>query len=203
MSWLSKFLHPENAYKSAQEQLDKYYQQGQGYLDPYNQNGQQAYGGLSEALRRLLNPQELQNEWAKGYQESDIAKQDEALANQHGLESASAMGLLGSSPALQAIQSGTSGIVARDRQHYLDDLLEKYKTGIGLGENIYGTGANAANSQSQNALHMGENSAQNQFNQNNAQGDLLGKLLGYGSGLFGSALGGWSTGGRYNPGGGR
>lgn len=190
MSWFTDWMHPKKAYEAQQKELEKYYNQAQGNLQPYNNNGQQAYGGINEAMQNLLNPQALQDQWSKGYQESDLAKQNEAMGTQHGLDAASSMGLMGSSPALQAIQSGTSGIVAQDRQKYLDDLLEKYKTGIGLGENIYNTGANAANSMSNNAMNMGQNSAQNQFNQQNAQGDLFGKLLGYGAGAVGSALGG-------------
>lgn len=214
MSWLSSFLHPERGYKSAQEQLDKYYQQAQGNLQPYNQNGMDAYTGYKGAMDKLLNPGGLQDEWSKNYQESDIAKQNEAMASQSGLNAAQQMGLGGSSPALQAIQSGTSGIVAKDRQQYLDDLMQKYMAGIGIGQDIYGKGASAANSMSQNAMNMGQNSAQNQFNQTNAQGDMFGKLLGYGAGAIGSALGGpiggalgaglsqkmgWSPTGSYNP----
>lgn len=216
MSWLSSFLHPEKGYEASQKQLDKYYQQAQGNLQPYNQNGMDAYTGYKGAMDNLLNPAQLQDEWSKNYQQSDIAKQNEAMANQHGLNAASSMGLMGSSPALQAIQSGTAGIVAGDRQKYLDDLMQKYMTGIGIGSDIYGKGANAANSMSQNAMNMGQSSAQNQFNQTNAPGGLFQSLLGTGVGLAGSALGGpiggalgaglaqkmgWSPTGSYNPGG--
>jgi hypothetical protein len=214
MSWLSSFLHPEKSYDTAQQQLDQYYNQGQGYLNPYNQNGQDAYGGYKGAMDKLLNPAALQDEWSKNYKESDLAKQNEAMASQQGLNAAQQMGLSGSSPAIQAIQSGTSGIVAQDRQKYLDDLMQKYMTGIGIGQDIYGKGASAANSMSQNAMTQGQNSAQTQFNKKNAQGDLFGKLLGGGIGLVGSALGGpiggalgaglsqsmgWSPKGSYNP----
>ena len=216
MSWLSSFLHPEKGYDQAQGQLDKYYNQGQGYLQPYNQNGQDTFGKYSGAMDKLLNPTGLQDEWSKNYQESDAAKQAEAQASQSGLNAAQQMGLGGSTPALQAIQSGTSGIVARDRQQYLDDLMKKYMTGIGIGQDIYGQGANAAGQMGTNAMNQGSNSAQTQFNKTNAQGDLFGKLLGTGLGVAGSALGGpiggalgaglaqhmgWSPTGSYNPGG--
>lgn len=190
MSWLSSFLHPEKSYNSAQEQLDKYYNNAQGRLQPYNQNGLDTYGKYSGAMDKLLNPTALQDEWSKNYKESDLAKQNEATASQSGLNAAQQMGLSGSSPAIQAIQSGTAGIVAQDRQKYLDDLMQKYMTGIGIGSDIYGKGASAANSMSQNDMTQGTNSAQTQFNKNNAQGDLFGKLLGAGAGLVGSAVGG-------------
>jgi len=190
MGMLSSFLHPEKGYDKAQEVLNQYFNQGQGYLQPYNQNGLNAYGDYSGAMHKLLNPGELENEWSKGYQESDLAKQNEAMANQRGLESASSMGLMGSSPALQTIQSGTSGIVSQDRQQYLKDLMEKYLAGIGIAGNIYGTGANTANNMSNNAMNMGQNSAGLAFGKQNAPGDLFGKLLGGGIGLLGTALGG-------------
>lgn len=214
MSWLSSFLNPQKGYEAGQGQLDKYYNDAQGNLNPYNQNGQQVYGQYSGAMNNLLNPQQLQDQWSKGYQESDAAKQTEAMAGQQGLSAASSMGLMGSSPAIQAIQSGTSGIVAQDKQKYLDDLMEKYKTGIGIGQDIYGKGAGAAGQMSTNAMNQGQNSAGMAFGQKNAQGSLFGNLLGAGAGLVGGALGGpiggalgsglaqhfgWSPKGSYNP----
>lgn len=216
MSWLSSFLHPEKGYEEAQKKLDEYYKNAQGQLNPYNQNGQETYGKYSGAMDKLLNPGALENEWSQGYNESDLAKQNEAMATQHGLNAASSMGLMGSSPAIQAIQSGTAGIVAQDRQKYLDDLMEKYMKGVGIGQDIYGKGENAATNMSNNATTMGLNTAQNQFNKTNAPGGLFQSLLGLGTGLTGSALGGpiggalgaglaqkmgWSPTGSYNPGG--
>jgi hypothetical protein len=179
MSWLSDFLHPKKAYNGVQDQLTNSYNQAQGYTQPF-------YDAFS-------NPQALEDKWSKGYQESDIAKQAEATASQNGLNAAQQMGLGGSTPALQAIQAGTSGIVAQDRQQYLNDLMQKYMAGAGIGQNM-----------GQNAMNFGQNSAQTQFNQNNAQGSLFGNLLGAGTGLFGSILGGksgWNPFGNHNFGG--
>lgn len=191
MSWLSSFLHPGKGYQKGQEQLDKYYQQaqnyynqGQGYLQPYNEFGQKAYGDINTAMQKLLNPGALQDEWIKGYSESDAAKNLEDTATQRGLNAASSLGLMGSSPALSAIQQGTSQIAAQDRQQYLDDLMQKYLSGIGIGQGIFGTGANAASGMSNNALNMGKNSmemgkdsAQLAFGKENAGGNMFSKLL--------------------------
>ena len=203
MSWLSSWLHPQKGYDKAQEQLNQYYNEAQGNLQPYNQNGQNAFGGINQAMQNLLNPQTLQDQWSKGYQESDLAKQNEAMASQHGLDAASSMGLMASSPAIQAIQSGTSGIVAADRQKYLDDLMQKYMTGIGIGQNVYNTGANSANALSQNAMNMGQNSAEMAYGKENSGGNMFNSLIANGAGLAASYLGGplgaaaWSaTGGK-------
>lgn len=210
MSWLSSFLHPSRGYKSAQEQLNNYYQQAQQYQQPFINNAQNAYGGLSEAQSKLLDPAALQAEWMNTYQMSPQAQQAQQLATQSGLDAASSMGLMGSSPALSSLQEGASSIGLKDRDNYLNSLMDKYKTGIGLGENIYGTGASSASQMGQNAMNMGQNSAQMAFGQQNAQGDLLAKLLGGAAGLFGGPLAsaagtgfsqmtGWSPTGNYVP----
>ena len=211
MSWLSKFLHPEEGYKKAQEQQEKYYNEAQGQLNPYNQNGQQAFQPTFNAMQSLLNPAQLQADWIKSYEESPQAKQAQGLAQEHGLNSASALGLMGSTPALQALQGGASQISLNDRQNYLNDLMQKYLAGAGIGQNFYNTGAGAAGQQSQNAMNMGTNSGQNAYGQQNAQGNLFGNIVGTGLGVGAGALGGplggalanrfigsyqpWSTGG--------
>ncbi len=191
MSW----WNPGKGYENSQKELEKYYQQAQGGLQPYNQNGMDAYTDYNQAMKDLMDPQKLYDKWASGYQESDAAKQNEAMASQHGLDAASSMGLMGSSPALQAIQSGTSGIVAQDRQQYLDDLMKKYMSGVGIGQDIYGQGANAAGQQSQNSMNMGQNSAQNAFGQENARGSMINNLIGTAGGVAGGYFGnrGWNT----------
>ncbi len=190
MSMFSSWLHPEKGYKAGQGQLNNYYQQGMNYIAPYSNQGQQVFNPLFTAMQELLNPQALQDKWRAGYHESQAAKNAEARAQEHGLSSASSMGLLGSSPALQAIQAGTSEIGAADEQKYMEDLMDKYKSALGLGSNIYGAGAGAAGLGANAAGHMGENSANMAYGENNAPGGLFSGLLGLGGSILGSALGG-------------
>lgn len=211
MSWLDpfgvgnmadSFLHPEKGYKKGQEQLDKYYQQGQGYLNPYNQFGQSAYGNYSDAMKRLLDPAGLEGEWIKGYSESPSAKNAEGMAQEHGLDAASGLGLMGSNTALNAIQGGTTQIGLDDRQNYLNDLMQKYLAGAGIAGNIFNTGATAAGNMSNNAMTMGGNSAQMAYGQQNSPGDLFGKLLGVGIGAATGGAGGAAAGAKAAGGGG-
>lgn len=199
MSWLSSFFHPEKGYEKGQEQLDKYYNQSQGYLQPYNQYGQDAHTDINTAMHSLLNPEELQNKWTQNYSESPQAKQAEAMAQERGLNAASSMGLMGSNTALDAIQSGTTQIGLNDRQRYIDDLMQKYIQGTGIGQNIFNQGAGIAGQQGQNAINMGNSSAEMAYGKENAGGNALSGLIGQGIGLAGSALGG----GKWNPNGGR
>lgn len=196
MSWLDgignmvdSFLHPEKGYQKGQQQLDKYYGQGQGYLQPYNQFGQDAHGNYSTAMQRLLDPASLQADWTRGYAESPSAKNAEAMAQEHGLNAASGLGLMGSNTALNAIQGGTTQIGLDDRQNYLDNLMQKYLAGAGIAGNIFNTGAGAASTMGSNAMTMGGNSAQMAYGNQAAPGTLFGQLLGTGIGVATGGIG--------------
>lgn len=192
MGMIDSFLHPERGYKSANQQMQQFYNMAQSFQQPYMNQGQQAYGDLYGAMKALLDPQKLQSDWTKGYEMSPSAIQAQDLAEQYGLDAASSMGLLRSRPALDALQAGSSQIALNDRQTYLNDLLQKYMQGAGIAGNIYNTGANASANLSQNAMNMGQNAAQLAYGEENAPGDLFGNLLGGATGLIGSALsGGW------------
>lgn len=190
MSWLSSFLHPERGYQAAQDQLQQFYDQGQSKLQPYNQAGMDQYGNLKDIIANFMNPSKLNDSWLKDYTESQSAKNAEDRAGQHGLDAASSMGLLGSNTALNAIQSGQSQIGADAQQSYLDNMMKKYLAGANLASGIFGQGANAASGQSNNAMNMGTNMAQMDYNKQNAGGNMFGGLLGLGGSILGSALGG-------------
>lgn len=189
MSWLTSFLHPGRGYKAGQEQLDKYYNEAQNAISPYNMQGQDQYGNLNSYIQNFMDPETLQSKWASDYAESPAAIQAEKMAQQHGLDAANSMGLMGSNTALNAIQSGTSQIGMQDRQKYLDDLMQKYLAGAQLAQGIYGTGAGAANTMSQNAMNMGQNSADMAYGQQNAGGNMFAGLLGQGIGAVGGPIG--------------
>lgn len=190
MGWLDSFLDPGKGYGKAQDELDKYYQQAQGYMQPYNQFGQNAYGSLSGAMNNLLNPAALEGNWINSYTESPSAMNAERMAQEHGLDAASGLGLMGSNTALNAIQGGTTQIGLDDRQNYLNDLMQKYLAGAQIAGNIFNTGANTASTMGTNAMNMGQNSAQMAYNKANAPGNMMSSMLGLGAGVAGSALGG-------------
>lgn len=189
MSWFSSFMHPGRPYQDAQDQMNKYYNTAQGYLEPYNQGGVTAGTHLQTALEKLMNPGALREEWLKDYSLSDEAKQAQDMATESGMDAASSMGLMGSSPAIQAIQSGTATIGLEDKQRYLKDLMDKYTAGIGLGENIYGVGANTAGQSSTQTINMGDWTGTNTANRTGAGGRTLGGLGGFLGGTVGSFLG--------------
>lgn len=183
MSALSSLLHPGRAYRSAANELNNYYGQSQNFLSPYQQQGQSAYEPMQNAMQSLLNPADLHNQWAQGYEISPYAQQMQSMAQQNGLNAASSMGLMGSTPALQAIQAGTSQIANRDRENYLNDLMQKYMTGASLAQGLYGSGQQAAMQGSQNALGHGQNMAEMLYGGKQAGANMLGNVLGTVSGF--------------------
>lgn len=174
----SSFMNPERAYRRAGERADTYYNKSQEQMQPYIEQGQNAYGGLNTAMQSLLNPVQLHNEWASQYETSPYAKLNMELAQNQGLDAASSMGLMGSSPALRAIQAGTSRIGMADREHWLDGMMQKYLSGAQLAQGLYGQGANMAGLGAQNTMAHGGTMGQTAYGQAAAPGAVAGNLLG-------------------------
>lgn len=190
MGMLSSFLHPERAYREAADTMGQYFDESKGYLQPYTQYGQEAYGQLNPVMQQLLNPQQLQSDWINSYETSPYASMMQEEATNQGLNAASSMGLMGSTPALNAIQRGTSMITAADRDTYLNDLMNKYLSGAGIAQNIFGTGAGAGQSLAGIAQNQGQALGEMAYGENAAPGNLMGNLLGMAAGAAGTALGG-------------
>ncbi len=169
---------PSEGYRKAGEQMDKYYKDAQGHLQPYNQNGQSQFGRLTNQANELNDPVALQNKWAQSYQMSPQAQQQLAQAKESGMGAASQMGLMGSSAAVNNIQNSAGNIMQNDRQSYMNDLMQKYMQSIGIGQNLYGTGASAAGGMSTNAMNQGQNMAGMAYGEQNAPGEAYGKIAG-------------------------
>lgn len=198
---LRSFLDPSRGYRKAQEQMDKYYNQAQSAYHPYIQHGEDAYGNLSGAMQNLLNPAELYDQFSGSYEPSEAARLTSEAARNSGMTAMSSLGLLGSTPALRAIQAGEHDIMAHDKQNYINNLMNQYFKGAEIAQGIYGTGANAGQNMGQNAMQMGQNSAQLAYGKENAPGQMLNDLLktaayafsgGYGGGAPTSTGNNWS-----------
>lgn len=130
--------------EKAQEQTQKGWQQSQDFQKPFVEHGNAQYDRLNQAGIDLQNPEAPQNAWASRYQSSPYANYLLSQNQARGMDAASQYGLGGSSAAIGNIQQGAGNIVNEQRQQYMDDLMNKYMSGIGLGQSLYGTGAEAA-----------------------------------------------------------
>lgn len=193
----SSFMHPERGYEDAQEELKKSYAEGQAYLQPYNKAGQEALGPLTGAMNNLLNPSSLMDQFMNQYRQSDASKFAQGRAKESGLNAASSMGLMGSTPALQALQYGQSEIGAQDEQRFIERMIQQYLSGAGIAQNIYGQGAQTAGQMGNNAMGFGGANADMAFGKRNAPGKMFGDILGTVAGFAGAGAGGgakgWST----------
>jgi hypothetical protein len=197
------FFNPQHGFEEAEKQARRGYGEAQGYLEPFRRQGMEQYPGLMEAMRKLMNPAELQSEWAKGYETSPYAKQLMQQARESGLEGASSMGLMGSSAALGNIEKGGADIMAKDRSQYMRDLMEKYLKGIGIGGDLYGLGAQTAGQMGRQGMEQGTTMANLGYGRVNAPGNLFENLLRMGvnayAGSQAGGFGGAGGGNAYNP----
>lgn len=182
-------------YGDASNVMSDYYNQSRRDQMPYNQHGQQAFNPLWQQMMALMDPSKLQGEWSKNYEMSPEAKQAQDMAGQSGMNAASSMGLLGSTPALQAVQAGTAQIGLNDRNNYLDKLMQKYIAATGIGQNLYNTGASTAANMGNQAMNMGQNMAALKANQGMNNQNWWTNLIGGGIGNMGGDGGGGSGGG--------
>jgi hypothetical protein len=182
-------LKSGNAYDEARKQAMRGWMQSQGFQMPFLQHGMDQYGDLNTARQSLMNPEELQNKWAEGYETSPYAKRELEQNQQAGLEGASSMGLMGSSGALSNIQQGAGDIVQKDRQQYMNDLMQKYLSGIGLGQNLYGIGAQTGANLGQQANQQGVNMANIGYAQNMAPQNMMENYLKTALGMYGASQG--------------
>lgn len=171
------FMQPEKGYQKAQEALMPYYNQSQDFFRPYQQHGEEAYGNLNTAMQKMLHPVDFQNELMQDYETSPMAQHAMNEARENGLRAASSMGMMGSTPAMSAIQRGTSQIGNEDRYKALQDLINMYTQGATMAQGIYGQGANAGSMMGQNAMNMGNTSAGLAYGRQNAPGSMFNDLL--------------------------
>jgi len=191
MGFFDDMFNPGKKYQQAGDVMNQYYNQAQGGLKPYDQMGQQAGNYLQDMMNKFMNPGELESEWSKGYETSPYAQQMMGQAKESGMDAASQMGLMGSSAALNNIQNQAGNIMQQDRQHYMDDLMQKYMQGMGIGQNMYGQGASVASQMGQNAMNMGQNMGGLEYGKHAAGPNFLMQMLG---GLGGIGKN-WLTGG--------
>jgi len=188
---LDTIINPGRGYEKAQQANQAGWNEAKDILGPYAKHGNEQYEMLNKAIQALMHPEELANQWASAYQKSPYAQRMLDLNTGQGLEEASRMGLMGSSGALNNIQQGAGNIVAQDRQAFLKDLMDKYLAGLGIGQNIYNQGANAAGNLAGGAQRFGEGQAGFEYGKSMAPWDMYNRFAGQiGSALMGGFGGG-------------
>jgi len=84
---------------------------------------------------------------------------------------------VGSSAALNNVQSSASNVMNADRQSYLNDLMQKYQTGIGVSQGLYNGGMNAAGQLATGAMNNGQYQGQTGYNQWAGTGQIFNDMM--------------------------
>lgn len=191
---ISSFLNPDDAYEKSQDALRNQWGETKEFLAPFREKGLEQYPQISEAIKRLMSG-DLQNDWISKYDTSSYAQRVMDMEKQKALEAASSMGLMGSSGALNNIQQGSADIQSKDRQQFLNNLMQEYMSGLGLSSNLYNTGAGVSSNLAGLGSQYGQNYAGLEYGKQAAPGQLFGQLLGAaigaGTGMGGGGMGGF------------
>jgi hypothetical protein len=176
-SMIDSFFNPGAGYEDASKKMEEAWRNAQKWQVPYWQQGQDQWGRLNEAENKLLNPNSLLDEWMSKYEQSPWAKQTMENSREAGLEAASSQGLMGSSAATKNIQQSAHDVMSADRERYMQDMMQKYMAGIGIGQNIYGTGAQMGSNLGQQSLNAGGYMGDMAYGQRAAGGNRLADMM--------------------------
>lgn len=133
-------------YDAASQQLGAGWQQAQQYQQPFYQAGVNALPGMQSWLQGMQNPSGYINDLMGQYQQSPWAKFQTQQGTRAANNSASANGLIGSTPLAQANADYARQISSQDMQSWLGNVLgvnQLYGQGM---FNLGNMGQNSANS---------------------------------------------------------
>lgn len=179
------FNDPRKPYAEAQRAYDPWMDQASGVLNPFVQEGQKGMGKYEDWLEGMKDPSAFINKMMGGYQESPYAKYLQDYAQRAGTNAASASGLIGSTPFMQASQENAAGIASKDMQDWLKNVLGiNTQYGKGWGD-IMGQGFNAAQGQANIFGQRGADEAKLAYGKEAAGQSRTGNIVGGLLSMFG------------------
>lgn len=193
----------EGPYEDAMKQYQKYGQQGADAQQPYVAGGQRGMANFEHWLAGQRDPSSFINNLMSQYQTSPYAKFQMQQGQNAANNAASASGMMGSTPFMQASQDYAHGISQQDMNQYLQNVLG-VNTQYGAGQNaLMQGGQNAANALTNLYSHMGDQmgaaaygreAGKNQ-DRSNMWGGLIKMFTGFGGNSLSPGQGGGQGGG--------
>lgn len=110
-------------YEKAGQEYQKYFNQAPSYQEPYNEAGQIALPQYQQWLQGQKDPSGFINNLMSKYQQSPWAKFATDQGMRANTNSASASGLIGSTPYQQAGEQYAHDISSQDMQQWLQSVL--------------------------------------------------------------------------------
>lgn len=180
-------------YKNPASSAMNYFNQVPGtitpYYQPYIDSGNQSLNTLMSQYNKLLsNPQAILSLAGNGYQQSPGYKYQYNQGMNAANAAAASGGMLGTPQHQQDAAAMSENLADKDYQQYLQENLGLYGQGLQGMSGINSMGYNAsnelANALAANLMNQGNMAAWGQENQNQANSDFLGGLIGLGSSFF-------------------
>lgn len=157
-----------DSYQAAMDQMQKYGQMGADVQKPWLEAGQRGMGRYEDWLAGQKDPSGFINNMMGQYQISPYAKFQMQQGQNAANNAASASGMLGSTPFMQASQDYARNIASQDQNQWLQNVLG-VNTQYGQGQqNLMQGGQNAANSLTNLYSNLGQSMGEQAYNKNAA-----------------------------------
>lgn len=175
-------------YDKAMEEYQKYAQMAQGTQQPFLDAGKGAIGDYQKWLQGQQDPSKFINNLMGQYQQSPYTAFLQQQAQAAGENSASASGMMGSTPFMQQQQQNAGNIAQQGMDSWLQNVLG-INTQYGQGQNnLMQGGQQAANSLTNMYNQMGQQMGEAQYGKQAGKGqDFWNTIGGIGS-MIGSFL---------------
>ncbi len=151
------FGNSDKPYKDFAKEYEKYSNQAKDYVNPFYNAGVNAIPDYQNWANSMKDPTSFINNLMNNYQESPYARFQLQQGRRAAENAASASGLLGSTPYLQAGEDYAQNITSEDMNKWLQNVLG-INTQYGTAEqNLVTGGQNAANALLQLQQALAEN----------------------------------------------
>lgn len=167
-------------YKQYGQQYNKYNQQAQGTQNPFYNAGTQAMGNYQNWAQGQQDPSGFINHLMNNYQQSPYAKFEMQQGQRAGNNAASASGLIGSTPYMQASQDYARNISSQDQNQWLQNVLGVNQQYGQSQQNLMQGGQNSANILSQLQESLGQNMGAARYGQSAGDNMDRGNMMGGG-----------------------
>ncbi len=191
MSWLSNFLSGgHDPAGAAMPYFDKAAGTVKEYMSPYADRGGRAGGILEEQFGQMSqDPAKFMEGIMQGYEPSKYYQMMQDRLSTAAANTAAAGGMRGSGQESTRQQEITEGLLSKDMQQYLQNVLGIQGTGLSGEQGLYGTGFNAAQGLAGDLSNIygtqGQLAFQGERDKNMRNQQLLGSLIGLGTSFFG------------------
>lgn len=159
------FGHSDRPFEKYGQEYQKYNQEGQDTQNPFYKAGTEATGNFQNWLKPQQDSTQFINNLMGQYQQSPWAKFQQQQGQNAANNAASASGLVGSTPYMQASQDYAHNISSQDQNQWLQNVLGVNKQ-YGEGQNnLMQGGQHAGDMISQLQQLLGQNMGESAYGQ--------------------------------------